>query len=60
MWDLDVSDMPLRMAAALAGPLWGSGAHEIALTRTRTGDAALHTRYVHSLLPARFATEAVA
>jgi CDP-glycerol glycerophosphotransferase len=46
MWDVTVAGLPLALPDALDGISWAAGEHEVALTRTRRGDAALVTRKV--------------
>ena len=45
-WELSVAGLPLALPAALAGISWADRGHEVALTRTRSGDAALVTRRI--------------
>jgi hypothetical protein len=54
MWELSVAGLPLALPVELDGIAWRAGAHEVALTRTRRGDAALVTRRVAApiLMPA--------
>jgi CDP-glycerol glycerophosphotransferase len=46
MWDVTVAGLPLALPDALDGIAWTAGEHEVELTRTRRGDAALVTRKV--------------
>jgi hypothetical protein len=46
MWELAVAGLPLALPEELDGIAWTAGEHEIALERTRRGDAALVTRRV--------------
>jgi hypothetical protein len=46
MWDVTVAGLPLGLPDALDGISWAAGEHEVALTRTRSGDMALVTRKV--------------
>ena len=55
MWELSVAGLPLALPQELEGIAWTAGEHEVALTRTRRGDAALVTRRVVTpiVLPTR-------
>ena len=46
MWDVTVAGLPLALPGELEGIAWTAGEHEITLTRTRRGDAALVARKV--------------
>jgi CDP-glycerol glycerophosphotransferase len=46
MWDLTVAGLPLALPDELDGIAWRAGEHDVELTRTRRGDAALVTRKV--------------
>jgi CDP-glycerol glycerophosphotransferase len=45
-WELSVAGLPLALPADLDGIAWREGEHEVALSRTRRGDAALVTRRI--------------
>ena len=45
-WDLALGGLPLRLPEPLGGIEWTGGGHDVALARTRSGDAALELRAV--------------
>lgn len=45
-WELSVAGLPLALPDPLAGIAWRDRGHEVTLTRTRSGDAALVTRRI--------------
>jgi hypothetical protein len=45
-WELSVAGLPLALPVELAEIAWRDRGHDVALTRTRSGDAALVTRRI--------------
>jgi CDP-glycerol glycerophosphotransferase len=45
-WELSVAGLPLALPADLAEIVWRDRGHDVTLTRTRSGDAALVTRRI--------------